>query len=589
MAGPTPAFLAALNAGLAPGPEPTLDIPADTISPHGAKFAPPPAVYSAPQSTAWVPPSDPFGTAQTPPPPNASGVPNPPLDAKPVPLPPTGTYGMDNPRQPTSFTRTDPTQEPSSTPADSAAAAPPMNPDVQYAPVVTGGSPAREINTRGPQQEALLQEQYMPPIMATESVRERSVQQAAAEQAMHEEHAKQALDRQAAFERQAARRAQEMQILQADYQNTITELSRFKVDNNRVWNNTSTLDKIGALALVLLGGVGAGTSGNIVLQSIMGNIQEDVDKQKEAYQRGLDLAKGQQSAFSMAMQRYNSEDAAYNAALAAGQEAVAAKISGMNAQWKGTDAQNHADALVGQLASSAIRTRAEGLKYLQPTGGSTKYKMFVRGQERPGYATEAGAQAVFDKYQADPAVKGDEQLLGGAIQANLQSQKSLVERATKGDEGAKYISQQLQAAGIPQARTLAERALTSLNKSPGGFIDSTGRKILGQGGSEFILSDDANQREQDYHAFRNAAMKILFGNVTAAEEARADKQFGSGSSPESRKRSIKAMLAAIEEQERNIIAGASQQSADTYSERRDNASTVVNRPMAPAGAKGGWK
>lgn len=428
MAGPTPAFLAALNAGLAPGPEPTLDLPVDTITPQGAKFAAPPAVYNAPQSSAWVPPSDPFGTAKAPPM-NASGVPNPQLDANAVPLPPTGTYGVDNPRQPTSFTRSDPTQDPGAAPADGTAAPPPMNPDVQFAPVVTGGSPAREVNTRGPQQEALLQEQYMPPLMATENVRERSVQQAAAEQAMHEEHAKQALDRQAAFERQAARRAQEMQILQADYQNTITELSRFKIDNNRVWNNTSTLDKIGALALVLLGGVGAGPSGNIVLQSIMGNIQEDVDKQKDAYQKGLDLAKGQQSAFGMAMQKYNSEDAAYNAALAAGQEAVAAKIAGMSAQWKGTDAQNHADALVGQLASSAIHTRAEGLKYLQPTGGSTKYKMFVRGQERPGLATEAGAQAVFDKYQADPAVKGDEQLLGGAIQANLQDRKAMADAA----------------------------------------------------------------------------------------------------------------------------------------------------------------
>jgi hypothetical protein len=421
------------------------------------------------------------------------------------------------------------------------------------------------------------------PMLANEQIRERSQEQALREQQMYEHEANVALERQAAFERQAARRAQELQMLQADYQQTISDLSRFKVDNNRVWNNTSTLDKIGATLLAIIGGAAAGPGGNnIVLQSLMGTINEDVDNQKRAYEAGLDFAKGQQTAYGMA-------NAAYHAAMAAGQEAVAMKIAGMKAQWKGTESANQADAVAGDLLFKADQNAAAGLKYLQPTMGSTKYKMKIRGQEVPGLVSEDKAQGYTIEHAVKPAERADDELLKGGVQSKLQSQKAQAERATKGDEGAKYISQQLQAAGIPQARTLAERALTSLNKSPGGFVDSTGRKILGQGGSEFILSDDSNQREQDYHAFRNAAMKILFGNVTAAEEARADKQFGSGSSPESRKRSINAMLSAIEEQERNIIAGASQQSADTYSERRGGASTVVGRPMAPAGAKGGWK
>jgi hypothetical protein len=583
MAGPSPAFLAALNAGLAP--QPTLDIPADTITPQGAAYAPAPAVYNAPQSQAWQPPADPFGTSQAPT--NASGVPNPPLDSKPVPLPPTGTYGKQG-----TYGPPNPAATPVGAPVDQPVqpAQGDLPPDVQFSPVASGGSPAREVSTRGPKQEALMERSFEHPMLANEQIRDRSQEQALREQQMYEHEANVALERQAAFERQAARRAQELQMLQADYQQTISDLSRFKVDNNRVWNNTSTLDKIGATLLAIIGGAAAGPGGNnIVLQSLMGTINEDVDNQKRAYEAGLDFAKGQQTAYGMAMQRFNSEDAAYHAAMAAGQEAVAMKIAGMKAQWKGTDSANQADAVAGDLLFKADQNAAAGLKYLQPTMGSTKYKMKIRGYELPDPVTGAEANRLTVEHAVKTGERADDELLKGGVQSRLQSQKAQAERATKGDEGAKYISQQLQTAGIPQARTLAERALTSLNKSPGGFVDSTGRKILGQGGSEFILSDDSNQREQDYHAFRNAAMKILFGNVTAAEESRADKQFGSGSSPESRKRSINAMLAAIEEQERNIIAGASQQSADTYSERRGGASTVVGRPMAPAGAKGGWK
>lgn len=425
MAGPSAAFLQALNAQLAGVPQNTLDIPADTITPAGAKYAAPPAVYNAPQSSAWVPPSDPFGAAQAPQT-NASGVPNPPLDANPIPLPPTGTYGKDVPAGP-------PSPSAPAAPAGggpSASPRPDVPPDVQFRSVGNvGAAPAREVATRGPTQNALLDRSFAYPMAAAADIRDRTTEQAGREQSMHEEIASHALERQAAFERQAQRRAMEMQALQADYQETIGQLSRFKLDHNRAWNNTSTLDKVGALALVMLGSIGTGNDPgkNIVLKSIMGTIEDDVERQKMSYQQGLDVAKGQQTAFSMAMQRYNSEDAAYHAALAAGQEAVASKIAGMNAQWKGVDAQNQADHIMGQLMMASDQNKAAGLKYLQPTMGSPKYKMYFRGKEAPGFYNEAKAQEKFEKYALDPDVEADKQMLGGAIQSKLQSQKSELE------------------------------------------------------------------------------------------------------------------------------------------------------------------
>jgi hypothetical protein len=315
-----------------------------------------------------------------------------------------------------------------------------MPPDVQYQPVTTGGAPAREVPIRGPRQNAYLDASYIHPLDAADRIEARSLAQADRESNMYDEHARVALDRQAAYERQAARRAHELERLQGDYLDTVGQLSRMKVDSNRLWNSQSTLDKIGATLLVMLGGVGAGAGGNVVLQSLMGQIEDDVEKQKMAYERGLDLAKGQQSAYGMAMQRFDSEDAAYRAALAAGQEAAAAKVAGMNAQWKGTDAANYADQIRGQLLMSAERTRAEGLRYLQPSAGSTKYKVWVRGQERPGLATEHDAQAVFDKYGTEPAQRVDEKLVEGGISATLQQQKLAAEAAKASKENTVVLS-----------------------------------------------------------------------------------------------------------------------------------------------------
>jgi hypothetical protein len=266
------------------------------------------------------------------------------------------------------------------------------------------------------------------PMLANEQIRDRSQEQALREQQMYEHEANVALERQAAFERQAARRAQELQMLQADYQQTISDLSRFKVDNNRVWNNTSTLDKIGATLLAIIGGAAAGPGGNnIVLQSLMGTINEDVDNQKRAYEAGLDFAKGQQTAYGMAMQRFNSEDAAYHAAMAAGQEAVAMKIAGMKAQWKGTDSANQADAVAGDLLFKADQNAAAGLKYLQPTMGSTKYKMSIRGQEVPGLVSEDKAQGYTIEHAVKPGEEADKALLKGGIDSRLQSQKATLD------------------------------------------------------------------------------------------------------------------------------------------------------------------
>lgn len=436
MAGPSVDFLTALNNGLdlrryAPAP-------AAPVMMDGSNSVSAPAPVPGPSLLPPAPPG---------PPPDAAPPPSPvdsalgmldlrryaPAGPPPPPPPPAGSPGVAPPSK-EMFGPPNPNAQPASMPQEQQPQQD-ISPDVQFSPVTSGGSPAREVSTRGPKQEALLDRSFEHPLIANEQIRDRNTEMAGREAEMYEQQAAQALERQAAFERQAQRRAQEMQMLQADYQQTIGELSRFKLDNNRVWNNTSTLDKIGATLLAIIGGVAAGPGGNnIVLQSINGTIQEDVDNQKRAYEQGLELAKGQQSAFGMAMHRYQSEDAAYHAALAAGQEAVAAKINGMKAHWKGAQSQNEADAVAGDLLFKADQNKAAGMKYLQPTMGSTKYKMTVRGQEIPGLVSEDKAQGYTIEHAVKPGEEADKALLGGAIQGRLQSQKAQLDAQKAGKD-----------------------------------------------------------------------------------------------------------------------------------------------------------
>jgi hypothetical protein len=402
MAGPSSAFLAQLNAGLTPDPF--------AAGAAAAGYAP-----AAPQSPPAPPESALYGGVST--------------DAPPVPMP-----GVPQSAPP-----------PNNSPTTPANAAPPprrgesespylqANPgDVEFAPVTTPGSPAREVPVRGPKQNALLERSFEHPLAAAEGVAQRSTEQADRERLMYERQAEQHEEQQGALMRVQARRQQELQQIRTHYMDTIDRLSNFQVDNNRLFNNASTLDQIGATALILLGAAFGGKD-SMVLKAAQKRIQDDVDNQKLSYEAGLNYAKGQQTAYAMAMDQYGSEDAAYHAALSAGQQAAAAKIAGLNAQWKGTDAQNKAQALQGEFLMAADQNKAAGLKYLQPTAGGTKYQMRVRGQMVPGLVSEERAQGYTVEHGVKPAERVDEALVKGGIEQTTEAMKlrAQAERAQK--------------------------------------------------------------------------------------------------------------------------------------------------------------
>lgn len=388
MAGPSPAYLQALNAGLGMGDPGAL----------------PPSVYQPPP-----PPPPPVPPPMPSPPPVDMGE----IDMPPAPPPPP----------PAPAAAAQPVAAPPQAPPPPASGFPdPGRPEVEFAPAGrVGAMPAREVATRGPKQENLLQASFLPGMEAADRIEQRSTVAAQNEAHQYELEAGHHLKQQAAMQQVAARRAQELQMLRADYDTTIQNLGKMKVDDNRLWANMSTPDKIGATILVMIGSAFKGADYGVKM--LEDRIKADVEQQQFDYHKGLDVAKAQQTAYGLAIEQYGSEDAAYHAAMASAQMAAANKTAALAANWKGTNAANEADMLRGTLMANALKSQAEGYKFLQPTMGTAKYQMRVRGQDIPGLVDEKQAQTIALEHGVKPAEKVDQTLVEGGIQATLQERK----------------------------------------------------------------------------------------------------------------------------------------------------------------------
>lgn len=402
MPGPTPAYLAAIQAGL----EPTLDMPADTITPASAHMAPPLAVSNRPSE--WSPP-DPLAGVGQPAQPSGTGV----MQG----YDPLRDYGPTT-REPVSFVRGDAAGPPQAQAAPMPSP-PPEDVDprqVEFRPMGGGGKPAHEDPTRGPKQNAHLLAAFDPPAEAAQNIGLRNAMQANQEEVMYERQAEAAQQRQDAAERVAIRRQQEMQALHADYSDQVAKLGQMHLDQGRWWGNLSTGDKIGNTLAVLLGGFGGAGA---AFSRVASQIDQDIEAQKFDYKAQSDQLSGKKTAFGMLMDRYQSEDAATAAARAAALDFTAAKVNGMRASWKGTESANETDAFLGKLASDRENTIAAGFKLIPAQAGGAKYQMAIRGHVAPGLFSEKDAQANFLKYQSDPAVKTDETITKGEVDAGV--------------------------------------------------------------------------------------------------------------------------------------------------------------------------
>lgn len=455
MNGPSLGYLNMLGAGLdllpaaANPPQPTLDLPADTITPTGTKMAPAPAVFNAPSGQAWVPPTDPLTAGYASPNANKDWLhydPSVPIAPDTTPVRdvtsfergPVGGGAPDGARNPISFARTDPTtggDEPIPTPAPGPSTSGPVQfsadtasglPDVSYSQVSGGGvTPAHEAYTRGPKQDAHLMASFEPEPEAATRGDFRNQLQASAEQGFYEDQARQAIAQQEAAQKVAAQRAFQMEQMELDYADQIQKLGQMRYDDNRWWSEKSTLGKIGTTLLVALGSLEALGNGGVnqAYNAVVGEIDRDAADQRLQYESGLAQAQGKHTAFQMMMQRFQNEDAAEAAVRAAGLQAAESKLGALHAQYGGVESANAADMLRAQFEAAREKTISNGFKFVPATTAAPRFQVTVRGHTLPGTFDEKGAQAVGLEHAVKPAEKMDETIVKGNIDSRLQNQK----------------------------------------------------------------------------------------------------------------------------------------------------------------------
>ncbi len=320
---------------------------------------------------------------------------------------------------------------------------------------------------------------------------------------------------------------------------------------------------------------------NSGLDAVNQMIDRDIKAQEFAYNASRDTVNAKQTAFSMAMQKYQNVDAARAAARAAALDVAVSQAGAQAALWKGTESANRANMAAAELSQDRANQIAQGVAFVQPRTAAASYV-----DPRTGLTyTDQEAKGLV-KTMDEHAFEERKQGTGIAGQIMVEGSKAGQKDQDKTDEGTRFIAEKLQAAGVPQARAAADAAEAALNKSPGGKLEAVDRAIMPDSVSNAVHSHDSNAREQAYNNFKNAAMKAIFGNVTASEEARAEKQFGMANDPASRLRAIEMAKGMLDSIEKNARAGTTPKVQEEYSRRR---STAEGRPPdAPKGSTHGW-
>jgi len=234
--------------------------------------------------------------------------------------------------------------------------------------------PAHETELRGPTLRAAQGARNAAVEGAIQAVQERNEQTGAADFALALEQERKAKIREDAANYSAAERAEEMAERQADFDKSVKALSSMHVDPARFYAGGETTGSKVAAAVKLMLSMGIGAAGGYLggktgtpnqgLQAINDIIARDIRAQEFSFQAARDTVHAKQTAFSMAMQKYNNVDAARAAARAAALDAAQSQIQQQAAMWKTADAQNRATMALAALQDEKVNQIQQGIAFM---------------------------------------------------------------------------------------------------------------------------------------------------------------------------------------------------------------------------------
>ncbi len=203
----------------------------------------------------------------------------------------------------------------------------------------------------------------------------------------------------------------------------------------------------------------------------------------------------------------------------------------------------------------------------------------IAGEALRAQQAAAAAAAAAQRHAEDVAYQRAKDVAEYGLKVdalNIERAKAGGTTGEKVDAETKAISEQLQRAGVPQARTSAELALKALNESEGGPGEALFRATTPDLVGKAVASSKANAREQAYTHFENAAIHALSGAaVSESEMERYRRELGSASDPAARRRAIANVLRELDSVEGNAKAGASPAARAAFEERLRNGAPAM--------------
>ena len=240
--------------------------------------------------------------------------------------------------------------------------------------------PAREATRLGPSQRAALGAANEAQQEAVTGIALNSGAQAARDEDVYLRHAMDARAREDAANQVALAREDELRSRASDFDRQARALSQEKIDPGRFWASKSTPQKIATFVSIALGGFLSGARGgdNLAWNRVNEEIDRDVRAQELSFNMKRTSLDAANTAYGMALQRYQSADAARAFARVSAMDAVAAEIARQQAQGKGTDVANRAMAALAELQQARADQILKGVQYIPSQFVEPRYRVANR-------------------------------------------------------------------------------------------------------------------------------------------------------------------------------------------------------------------
>lgn len=291
-----------------------------------------------------------------------------------------------------------------------------------------GMTPAHEASRLGPTQWAALDASNQAQQQAIGGMAVNSLGQAQRDEDVYLRHAMDARAREDAATQVANAREDELRMRASDFDRQARALSQEKLDPGRLWASKSAPQKVATFISIALGGFLSGAKGgeNLAMQRVNEEIERDVKAQEFSFHAKRAGVEASQTAYGMALQRYQSADAARAFARVSAMDAVAAEIQRQQAQGKGTDVANRAQAALAELQQARADQILKGIAYIPSSYTGPTYRV----ANRLGTYT---AREIDDKQIAPEEARGFElQKIDRTADGKVREERA--KATAKGDE-----------------------------------------------------------------------------------------------------------------------------------------------------------